>query len=156
MTRSWAVAELHVIRSKYPCASCPASAGDRTTSWEPEVRIEILERPNHAPEACHCKQCRKQSGHVLAAVNVKRDTLRVHGNHKVTWYKSSDKVERGFCSICGSTLFWKPTIDGYQYTAVAMGALEAPTGMKLSKHTFVGEKGDYYEIVDGVPKSDSY
>ena len=121
-----------------------------------EVRIEILERPNHAPDACHCKQCRKQSGHVLAAVNVKRDTLRVHGNDKVTWYKSSDKVERGFCSICGSTLFWKPTIDGYQYTAVAMGALEAPTGMKLSKHTFVGEKGDYYGIVDGVPQSASY
>ena len=121
-----------------------------------EVRIEILERPNHAPEACHCKQCRKQSGHVLAAVNVKRDSLRVHGNDKVTWYKSSDQVERGFCSICGSTLFWRPTIDGYQYTAVAMGVLEAPTGMKLSKHTFVGDKGDYYELADGLPQSDSY
>ena len=75
------------------------------------VRIEILERPDHAPEACHCTYCRKQSGHVLAAVNVKRDTLRIHGADAVTWYKSSDKVERGFCSICGSTLFWKPTID---------------------------------------------
>ena len=100
--------------------------------------------------------CRKQSGHVLAAVNVRRDALRVHGNDRVTWYRSSEKVERGFCSICGSTLFWKPTIDGYQYTAVAMGALGAPTGMKLSKHTFVADKGDYYEIVDGVPQSDSY
>jgi hypothetical protein len=121
-----------------------------------EVRIEILERPDRAPEACHCTYCRKQSGHVLAAVNVKRDMLRVHGNDKVTWYKSSEKVQRGFCSICGSTLFWKPTIDGYQYTAVAMGALEGPTGMKLSKHTFVGDKGDYYEIADGVAQSDSY
>jgi hypothetical protein len=121
-----------------------------------EVRIEILERPDHAPEACHCKQCRKQSGHVLAAVNVRRDALRVHGNDKVTWYQSSDKVKRGFCSLCGSTLFWKPTIVGYEYTAVAMGALEAPTGMKLSKHTFVGDKGDYYEIADGIPQSEGY
>jgi hypothetical protein len=47
-------------------------------------------------------------------------------------------------------------MDGYQYTAVAMGALDAPTGMKLSKHTFVGDKGDYYEIVDGALQSDSY
>ena len=47
-------------------------------------------------------------------------------------------------------------MDGYQYTAVAMGALDAPTGMNLSKHTFVGDKGDYYEIVDGVPQSDSF
>jgi hypothetical protein len=58
-------------------------------------------------------------------VNVKRDALRVHGNDKITWYKSSEKVERGFCSVCGSTLFWKPNIEGYEYTAVAMGALEA-------------------------------
>jgi hypothetical protein len=121
-----------------------------------EVRIEILERPQHAPEACHCTQCRKQSGHFLAGVNVRRDALRVRGNDKVTWYKSSDKVERGFCSICGSTLFWQPRIDGYQYTGVAMGVLDGPTGMKLSKHTFVGDKGDYYEIADGVSQSDGY
>jgi hypothetical protein len=121
-----------------------------------QVRIEILEMPDHAPEACHCTMCRKQSGHVLAAVNVKRSALRVHGTDKVTWYKSSDQVERGFCSICGATLFWQPTIDGYQYTAVAMGLLEGSTGMKLSKHTFVGDKGDYYEIADGLPQSDRY
>ena len=120
------------------------------------VRIEVTERPSHSPEACHCSMCRKQSGHVLSAVNVKRDALKVFGGDRVTWYKSSDKVERGFCSVCGSTLFWKPTIDGYQYTAVAMGALESPTGLKLSKHTFVGDKGDYYEIADGLPQSDSY
>jgi hypothetical protein len=27
-----------------------------------------------------------------------------------------------------------------------MGVLEGPTGMKLSKHTFVGDKGDYYGV----------
>jgi len=87
---------------------------------------------------------------------VKRNAIRVHGNDAVTWFKSSDKVERGFCSVCGSTLFWKPTVGDYEYTAVAMGVLDAPTGMKLSKHTFVGDKGDYYEIADGLPQSDGY
>lgn len=79
--------------------------------------------------------CRKQSGHILAAVNVRRDALSVGGEQHVRWYRSSDKVERGFRSKC---LF-----DG-------------PTGLHLSKHTFVGEKGDYYEIADGLPQSDSY
>ncbi len=100
--------------------------------------------------------CRKQSGHVGAAVNVLRDALSVGGEQHVRWYRSSDKVERGFCSECGSTLFWKPTIQGYQFTAVAMGLFDDPTGLQLSKHTFVAEKGDYYEITDGLPKSDSY
>jgi hypothetical protein len=53
-------------------------------------------------------------------------------------------------------LFWKPTIEGYQFTAVAMGLFDGPTGLHLSRHTFAGDKGDYYEIADGMPQSDSY
>lgn len=120
------------------------------------VRIDVegaLERP---AEACHCTQCRKQSGHFLAAVNVRRSALTVHGGDKVTWYPSSEQVRRGFCSVCGSSLFWKPTMDGYEYVAIAMGVFDSPTGARLAKHTFVGDKGDYYAIDDGVPQSESY
>ena len=120
------------------------------------VTLEVEGELEHAPEACHCSQCRKQSGHVLAAVNVRRSALKIHGEDRVTWYQSSDKVRRGFCSVCGSTLFWKPTMEGYEYTAVAMGLFDPPTGTRLAKHTFVGDKGDYYDIDDGVPQSDSY
>jgi hypothetical protein len=120
------------------------------------VRIEIAGRLEKQPEACHCSICRKQTGHFLAAVNVKRADLAVHGADNVRWYRSSEKVRRGFCSVCGSVLFWDPVIEGYQYTAVAMGALEKPTGVRLSKHTFVGDKGDYYEITDGLPQSESF
>jgi hypothetical protein len=120
------------------------------------VRVEVSGEIEHQPEACHCTMCRKQSGHVLSAVNVRRDTLRVEGEQQVRWYRSSDKVERGFCSVCGSTLFWKPTMDGYRYTAVAMGLFDGPTGLSLLKHTFVDDKGDYYEIGDGALQSSDY
>ena len=36
------------------------------------------------------------------------------------------------------------------------GSFERPSGLRLVKHTFVGDKGDYYDITDGVPQSDSY
>jgi hypothetical protein len=39
------------------------------------VRIEIQEPLEHAPEACHCTLCRKQSGHFLVGVNVRRTAL---------------------------------------------------------------------------------
>lgn len=120
------------------------------------VRLEISGELDHQPEACHCSQCRKQSGHFLAAVNVRRTALKIEGGKHVRWYQSSAKVQRGFCSICGSTLFWRPTMYGYEFTAVAMGLLDGPTNLRLSKHTFVGDKGDYYEISDGVAQSDSY
>jgi hypothetical protein len=110
----------------------------------------------HSPEACHCSQCRKQTSHVFVGVNVQRASLTVQGGDKVTWYRSSEKVRRGFCSVCGSALFWNPTIDGYQFISIAMGAFEPPTGTRLAKHIFVGDKGDYYDIDDALPRSQSY
>ena len=120
------------------------------------VSLKVEGELEHQPEACHCSQCRKQSGHILAAVNVRREALTIRGGDKITWYRSSDKVWRGFCSVCGSSLFWNPTLEGYEYTAIAMGVFESPTGTRLAKHTFVGDKGDYYEIDDGLPQSNSY
>jgi hypothetical protein len=120
------------------------------------VAFEVDGALERAPEACHCTQCRKQSGHVLAGVNVRRTAITVRGAEKVTWYQSSEKVRRGFCSVCGSSLFWNPTIDGYEWIGVAMGAFDSPTGTRLAKHTFVGDKGDYYDIDDALPQSQSY
>jgi catechol 2,3-dioxygenase-like lactoylglutathione lyase family enzyme len=96
------------------------------------------------PAACHCSQCRKQSGHVWASTDVARAVLTIHGAERLTWYRSSEKVRRGFCATCGSFLFWDP--DGRDSIAVAMGAFEKPTGARLEQHIFTDDKGDYYEF----------
>ena len=120
------------------------------------VHLEIQEPLERSPEACHCSQCRKQSGSFLIAVNVRRTALRIEGTESVAWYQSSERVQRGFCKACGSTLFWKPTIEGYEWTAVAMGCIDTPLRLRISKHTFVGDKGGYYDINDGAPQSEAY
>jgi hypothetical protein len=121
------------------------------------VRIAVASAPEHPPEACHCGMCRKQSGHYLAAVNVLKTDLTVEGDDSVAWFRSSEKVRRGFCSVCGSTLFWAPVMDGYRHIAVAMGLFDKSTSMRIAKHTFVGDKGDYYELPDdGAVRSEGY
>lgn len=120
------------------------------------VHFELEGALERAPEACHCTQCRKQTGHFFVAVNVRCKALTIHGKDKLTWYCSSELVERGFCSVCGSSMFWHPTIEGYEFIAVAMGAFDPPTGARLARHTFVGDKGDYYDIDDGLPQSKDY
>lgn len=120
------------------------------------VTIQVEGQLEHQPEACHCTQCRKQSGSFLTAVNVRKSRLTIGGEELVGWYSSTDKVERGFCKRCGSTLFWAPNMEGYEWIAVAMGLFDEPTGTHLNKHTFVGDKGDYYDIDDGVPQSKSF
>ncbi|HEY4555578.1 MAG TPA: GFA family protein [Lysobacter sp.] len=103
-----------------------------------------------APDACHCRQCRKQSGHYFVSTDVPRAALRVDGAEHLTWFGSSKKVLRGFCSRCGSTLFWDPVAR--DWIAVAMGAFDGETGTAIAKHIFVAEKGDYYTIADGLPQ----
>ena len=112
------------------------------------VHLEIQEPLEHGPEACHCTQCRKQTGSFMIGVNVRRTALQIRGEDSVKWYRSSEKVQRGFCAICGSTLFWSPIIDGYEWTSVAMGCIDTSLDLKISKHTFVADKGNYYEISD--------
>lgn len=104
-----------------------------------------------APTACHCTKCRKHTGHHEAGTDVLRSAMTVRGEDKLTWYHSSEKVRRGFCSVCGSSLFFDPV--HLDRIGVAMGAFDTPTGTKLSMHIFVADKGDYYEIADGLPQN---
>jgi hypothetical protein len=114
------------------------------------VSFEVA-APLHPPDACHCSQCRKQSGHYWASTDVARADLTIRGAEKLTWFRSSEKVRRGFCSTCGSALFWDPI--GKNLVGVAMGAFDQPTDTQLGIHIFVAEKGDYYDIADGLPQN---
>ena len=104
------------------------------------------------PDACHCSQCRKQSGHYWVSTEVAESDISIHGAEKIGWFQSSERIRRGFCSVCGSVLFWDPSHR--DWISVAMGALDAPTGTHLGKHIFTADKGDYYEIADGVPQEE--
>lgn len=101
-------------------------------------------------DACHCTQCRKHSGHVFVSTDVPRAIVSIHGADSVTWFHSSEKVRRGFCTKCGSSLFWDP-LDR-DSIGIAMGAFDLPTGTRLAIHVHVSSKGDYYDIADGLPQ----
>jgi hypothetical protein len=99
--------------------------------------------------ACHCAQCRKASGHHVAATSAPRNAVEVTGD--VTWFRSSDRARRGFCPICGSNLFW----DGPGANlSIFAGTLDAPTGLQLAGHIYCADKGDYYEIADALPRAE--
>jgi hypothetical protein len=103
------------------------------------------------PDACHCSQCRKQSGHYWASTDVPRAALTVKGEGNLSWYQASDRVRRGFCSTCGAFLFWDSL--GKDRIAIAMGAFDKPTDTRLAHHIFVADKGDYYDIAEGLPQT---
>lgn len=120
------------------------------------VKLRIDEPLEDAPGACHCTQCRKHTGNLWMSVNVRRARLAIEGAESVRWFQASDKVRRGSCAVCGSVLFWDPVIEGYEWTAVAMGCIDTPLSLKISKHIFVGSKGGYYEITDNALQREGF
>ncbi|MEX0371015.1 MAG: GFA family protein [Tateyamaria sp.] len=101
--------------------------------------------------ACHCGQCRKQSGHHWASGLADDADVTISGD--VRWFASSDFAQRGFCPVCGSFLFWKMT--GEDKISFSLGAIDGSTGLALDRHIFTASKGDYYDIADGVPQREN-
>jgi len=100
--------------------------------------------------ACHCTQCRKTSGHHVAATSALKAEMQISG--KVTWYASSEGARRGFCAICGSNLFWE-SLESDRISIFA-GTLDHTAGLKLAGHIYVADKADYMELNDGLPQAD--
>jgi hypothetical protein len=113
------------------------------------VRFEI-----HGPLRpiiyCHCTMCRRASGHFDAATACAPQHLRLLSAQSLRWYRSSAIARRGFCGTCGSQLFWEPAEGGH--ISIWAGTLDTPTGLEAAEHIFVADKGDYYEITDGLPQ----
>ncbi|QCN96624.1 GFA family protein (plasmid) [Azospirillum argentinense] len=114
------------------------------------VRYEVAERPMGVVN-CHCGQCRRFHGHFGAYITIPRETVAVSDSDgTLSWYRSSAKARRGFCSRCGSSLFWNG--DESDLLDVAAGSLDQPTGLATLRHIHIADKADYYTIDDGLER----
>lgn len=113
-----------------------------------------LKGPLRDVVGCHCSQCRRTSGHFVAATSIPADRLELVSDATLRWYESSATASRGFCSRCGGNLFWRRK-DGPEISVMA-GTLDPPTHLHIARHIFVADKSDYYELQDSVPKSEGW
>ena len=113
------------------------------------VEIIIKEYGNFV-YTCHCDTCRRMnSGPVLSVdPGSKENVIFVRGEDKITIYHD-EEVERGFCSVCGSTLFWHNPADNHYcmnaelFDGIIQNAsfnLELFFDMKPEYYTFSGER----------------
>jgi hypothetical protein len=116
-----------------------------------EFRVEEPLRP---VIFCHCIQCRKTSGHFVAATNAPWSAVTLDSQEGLQWYETSESARRGFCCRCGSSLFW----DRHDNEAVSIcaGSLDGAPNLGATHHIHVATKGSYYghgdTIGDGLPE----
>ena len=130
-------------------------AGDYYTAPQPAQSVTgsclcganrfTIDQPLGEVTACHCSQCRKTSGHFAASFDVEEAAL-TWGQKVVAEYESAGGGRRGFCTGCGSSLYFRAAEGGF---SVEAGCIDNPTGGHLARHIFVADKGDYYALTDG-------
>ncbi len=98
---------------------------------------------------CHCGQCLKTHGHHAAYSAALRDGLELIEDRGLIWYQSSEAARRGFCGVCGSSLFWDAPRNAF--VSVAAGTLDTPTRLRTLGNIFVSDKPDYYELDENLP-----
>lgn len=99
--------------------------------------------------ACHCRQCRKLSGHVSASFEIDAAGLVWERRETLGQYRSPGGAVRGFCTRCGASLWFR---DAAGQVSIEAGSVDGATGLRLAGHIFTADKGDYYEIADGLPQ----
>lgn len=117
------------------------------------VAFEV-DDPRDTVTFCHCSQCRRTSGHLWASTMAAEDSLRFTETRGLKWFASSDFAKRGFCTECGSSLFYK--MHSEDKIAIAVGAFDDISGFKAGKHIFCKDKGAYYSIASDETQIEKY
>lgn len=94
--------------------------------------------------ACHCEQCRRFSGHFVAATATRKAYFQLLKADGLKWYSYQVGLRQGFCQDCGSSLFFED--EQGERISIAAGSLDQPQGLKLAAHIFTAEAGDYYPL----------
>lgn len=99
---------------------------------------------------CHCRMCQRAVGNLFA-------TLAMFARDRVRWTKgepavfaSSSAAERGFCSRCGTPLFFRykasPDIE------LTVGSFDRPQALTPRHHYGIESRVSWHVIGDALPR----
>ena len=108
------------------------------------VRIAV-KTTNNSVGACHCSMCRKWGGGPLLAIECGSD-VQFDGTDSISVFSSSEWAERGFCSKCGSHLFYRLKKEGHY--AVPVGLLDDGEQWVFDQQIFIDEKPSFYAFAN--------
>ncbi len=97
---------------------------------------------------CYCSQCRKTSGHYVAATRINKDHLTLTSEETLSWFECLPNIFRGFCNSCGGNLFWDNKNASNNEISIMAGTLDSPTQLKTVENIHTEDASDYCKIAD--------
>ena len=97
---------------------------------------------------CHCGTCRHWGGGPAMAASV--EGVSFEDETALSWYASSDWAERGFCSRCGSSLFYR--MKQGDMLIAWIGSFEDQTPFELAGEIYIDAKPPGYAFAGEHPR----
>ena len=101
---------------------------------------------------CHCVECRRWTGRAWAVTAARNEDLEIGDGRRLVWVESPNSAlgaSRGFCSQCGSSLFYRA--PGRGRTGIGAGTLDDPSGLRVAGHIWVEQCVPWEEPGDFLP-----
>lgn len=99
---------------------------------------------------CHCENCRRVTGNFCAATGCATSELTVvDPEDRLRWYDLG-YARYGFCSVCGSTMFWVGA-EHEERTSIEAGTLDDTSNLQLKAIWFADEAHHFNTLDSSVP-----
>ena len=104
---------------------------------------------------CHCAWCRRAHGAAFVTwFGVPEAAFAItKGDGELRWFRSSEISERGFCSTCGTTLFFRSKVAPGE-VHVALACADDPIDRAPGLHVFHEARVPWFDVHDDLPKFD--
>jgi hypothetical protein len=104
---------------------------------------------------CHCTMCQRSGGSAFITwVGLDEKACRIDDpQQRLHWFTSSDKGQRGFCSRCGSTLFFRSSRWAGELH-VTLANFDTPVDRTPQVHAFWDTHVEWVALDpnDGLPR----
>lgn len=101
---------------------------------------------------CHCSMCRKFSGAAYGTFGTVRteDLNWESGFDLIKIFNSSEKAHRGFCSTCGSSIFYRLSTPDAPFE-IAFGLLESEPTESPTANIYCANRPNWPRNIDELP-----
>lgn len=106
-----------------------------------------VEWPSKWVAHCHCTMCQRAHGAgVVTWVGMERERCTlVDDAHQLRWYDSSPGAQRGFCAVCGTTLFFRSERWPGELHVVRSNFID-PVDREPSVHTYWSSHAEWLRL----------
>jgi hypothetical protein len=100
---------------------------------------------------CHCGMCRRQHGAgYVTWVGFLSEKVQIEDPASaLRWHASSTDSRRGFCKVCGSSLFFESEKWAGE-THIALGCIDEPHAFKPKGHVYFDTCVDWMPLEEGL------